>query len=62
MSEQSLAYDKWIDALLMGRRADAGSFARSAIGEIPRIETKVRKPDFSLWGEEARLISEGKLP
>lgn len=44
MSEQSRSYDEWLDGIAEGRPVDAGEFARSAIGDLPRVETPIRYP------------------
>lgn len=49
MSAQSRAFDAWLDSVLDGQEADAGQFARSAIGDVPKIETTVARLNPKLW-------------
>lgn len=38
------AFNEWLDGVLDGKPCTVESFARSAIGDLPRIETSVRGP------------------
>jgi len=42
-------YDDWLERIVSGEPVDAGAFARSAIGELPRVETGIVRLNPSRW-------------
>lgn len=52
MSEQSRAFDEWMDRVAAGEKLNAGEFARSAIGELPKITVAARPPTKGAWPPE----------
>lgn len=52
MSAQSQAWNEWLDAVLDGQPCTADTFARSAIGELPRVTIPVRQLDPAVWGHD----------
>jgi hypothetical protein len=59
-------WDEYLDGVLSGKPADVGTFAKSALGDIPPVETSVRHPTggAAVWGEamwaEMQRISRGE--
>lgn len=47
---QSRAWDEWLDRLVDGKKPDTDEFARSALSDLPRVETQVRRLDPRKWG------------
>ncbi len=50
MSQQSRAWDEWLDRLVDGRKPTTDDFVRSALTDLPRVETHVRQLNYRAWG------------
>lgn len=58
MSTQSRAYNDWQDRIAAGVKPTVENFARSALTDLPRVETGIRKPNFSAWPPEVQAEME----
>lgn len=64
---QTRGWNGFLDDVLDGKKPDAGTFARSAIGEVPRAAILPRYPTggAAVWGEamwaEMVRISKGEV-